>query len=347
MPNRIISDVTYESKKIRSVQPPDVRPEYAWLMPIVEDNGCFEYDPDAIWARAYALPRPGWTPEKVKAVLDEFIRAGLLLKYESNNHSYCYLVGSDKPGHLPATTKRYSTIPLPPGFPDERRPTAADGGERRAGNGTGNGFGIGFGKGNGTGSTDPSEPQNLSTPNGDATSLPQNSQPVTQNSLPSQPGTNLDDLIPADILYRHQDDVKLAWWFGELIKQTNPHRVRLGKQAVVPNRPNHWQKTWVSDFKRLLQAGYSYEQLQTMLKFVFGSDRWLPFMVRPAGFVKCAHQIAGDLRLEVHEIEPEPTPLEKAAARSKARDRRERDDYLKNLEEKVTIAELGGGVDAL
>jgi hypothetical protein len=126
MPNRIISDVTWKSKKLRVVQPPEFRPEYAWIMPIVEDNGCFEYDPETIWAEAYAVARPSVDVAKVKAILDEFIRVGLLLKYEVEGRNYCYLVGCDKPGHLPAPTKRYSTIPLPPADAATRRPTRPD-----------------------------------------------------------------------------------------------------------------------------------------------------------------------------------------------------------------------------
>ena len=113
---RIISDITWKSKKIREVQPSDFRPEYTWIRPIVSDNGVFEYDPTALWAEAYVSARPGWTPEQVKAVLDEFIRVGLLLQYESGGRTWCYWVGDEGNGHLPPPSKRNSTFPLPPGY---------------------------------------------------------------------------------------------------------------------------------------------------------------------------------------------------------------------------------------
>jgi hypothetical protein len=61
MPKRMISDAIWKSKKIRQVQPPDYRVEYAWIIAHFEDNGVCEYDPESLWADAYATARPGWT----------------------------------------------------------------------------------------------------------------------------------------------------------------------------------------------------------------------------------------------------------------------------------------------
>jgi len=58
MTKRIISDTTWKSKRVRSIQPPEFRPEYAWLMPIFEDNGVAELDAESIWSEAYGVARP-------------------------------------------------------------------------------------------------------------------------------------------------------------------------------------------------------------------------------------------------------------------------------------------------
>jgi hypothetical protein len=147
MAKRIISDTTWKSKKVRSVQPPEFRPEYAWLMPNFEDNGVCEMDAEAIWSEAYGAARPGWTPEKVQQLLEELIRVGLYQKYEVEGKTYLYLVGSDKPGHLPPPSQRYSTLPLPAAYGDPRVA------QRIAHTGIGIGSGTGSGSGNGTGRT--------------------------------------------------------------------------------------------------------------------------------------------------------------------------------------------------
>jgi len=118
MSKRIIADVTYRSKKVRAVHPPEFRPEYAWIMPMFADNGVCEYDPGFIWTTAYSLSRPGWTEEQVQTVIDEFVRVGLYLKYEAEGKAWLYLVGSDKAGHLPPPSQRHSTLPLPSGYPE-------------------------------------------------------------------------------------------------------------------------------------------------------------------------------------------------------------------------------------
>jgi hypothetical protein len=144
MPKRIITDATWMSKKIRSVQPPDFRSEYAWIMPIFEDNGVAEYDPERTHAEAYVLSRPDIGQDKVKAILDEFVRVGLYKKYEGDGKTYLYLVGSEVPGNLPPKSQRFSKLPLPPAYGD---PTGEQGLPL-----PGIGFGIGLGSGLGLGS---------------------------------------------------------------------------------------------------------------------------------------------------------------------------------------------------
>lgn len=172
MSKRVISDCTWKSKKIRSIQPPELRPEYAWIMPMFSDNGVAEFDIEVIWAEAYAAARPGWTIEDVEKMMEEFINVGLLKKYDVDGKTYCWLVGSDKNGHLPPPSQRYGELPLPPDYaaPMVKLPPKYQPASQRVGQPYGNpmatlgesygsstpgiglGLGSGFGSGLGTGS---------------------------------------------------------------------------------------------------------------------------------------------------------------------------------------------------
>ncbi len=48
----------WTSKKIASLNPAWVKPEYPWLYCLAESNGVFEIDHRVIWARCYAAGRP-------------------------------------------------------------------------------------------------------------------------------------------------------------------------------------------------------------------------------------------------------------------------------------------------
>lgn len=181
-------------------------------------------------------------------------------------------------------------------------------------------------------STDPSQPQNLLTPTGIDTSLPQNSSPDTQN--PSE------EIPTAPEGFRHDAPVGLAWEFGEWVKMTSLRRKKLGFPDVPLQRPPHWKTTWAGDFRRLLDAGYTTAEIRMMMKFVFNSDRWIKFMVRPAGFVKCHDQIAGDLRIPIHEVAPEMTPREREIARTRRMHERERDDFREEIRVGQVEAEM-------
>src|SRR5712691_2009859 len=65
----------WTSRKLANLHPGWSRPEYAWLYPIAGPNSVFEYDPRAIWARAYAFARPDKSIEDVEAVLAAFVEA--------------------------------------------------------------------------------------------------------------------------------------------------------------------------------------------------------------------------------------------------------------------------------
>lgn len=108
-------------------------------------------DAERIWADAYAAGRPGWTVERVQALLDELVRVKLIFRWEAEGKLWGYWIGDDKPGHLPPPSQRYSESPAPPkqelsaflGLP-YGDPAAAQGIAHT-------GFGIGFGPGTGRG----------------------------------------------------------------------------------------------------------------------------------------------------------------------------------------------------
>jgi hypothetical protein len=113
VPNRIISDKTWKSRKIREVQPVTYRPEYAWLIPMFEDKGVCEFDPEAIYFQAYGVARPDWTLDGVKSLLEELVRVGLYHRFTNENRTYLFLVGSHEKGLLPKPSERYSKLPVP------------------------------------------------------------------------------------------------------------------------------------------------------------------------------------------------------------------------------------------
>ena len=145
MPNRIISDITYTSQKLRAVDPLSYRAEYAWLVPIVGDRGVFEYDARRIWAFAYATNRPDWTAEMVEQLLEELVRVKLIFRWtDEDGKCWGYWVGSEKPGLLPKPSERHSKFPIP----DTAALQRFLGGQDAAQGLTGIGLGIGIGSGN-------------------------------------------------------------------------------------------------------------------------------------------------------------------------------------------------------
>jgi hypothetical protein len=100
----------WTSRKLATLQPAWARPEYAWLYPIAGPNSVFEYDPRAIWARAYAFARPDKSIEDVAALLAAFVDAKLLFTWEQDGKKWGYWTGSEKPGRRPRASwmKRYA-----------------------------------------------------------------------------------------------------------------------------------------------------------------------------------------------------------------------------------------------
>src|ERR1700731_2689460 len=98
MPKRIVDGPgIWESHKLRQVQPPEWRAEFANLIPLAMANGVFECCPYQIYSKVYNFNRKGWSPEQVLAMLTEFERVKLLFRWEdSTGKIYGFWVGIDK-----------------------------------------------------------------------------------------------------------------------------------------------------------------------------------------------------------------------------------------------------------
>jgi hypothetical protein len=120
MPKRIVDgEGIWLSNKLASMGAIDAIPIllYAWLLPIAEHNGVFEYDPRAIHKRTLAYHDILEENELVDC-LNLYRDAGLLFVWteQKDGKEYGYWVGSDKKGRLPGKeySKRYSWPPEPP-----------------------------------------------------------------------------------------------------------------------------------------------------------------------------------------------------------------------------------------
>ena len=116
MPQRMLEDKIWDSSKLEKLDPKH-RPEYAWIYPLAQHNGCFECIPRSVWAQCYAQIRPGWTVDDVVKLLDDLEAAKLLMRYKRGTKIIGYWVDSDKGSRLPKlkerTAKRYKEGPEP------------------------------------------------------------------------------------------------------------------------------------------------------------------------------------------------------------------------------------------
>jgi hypothetical protein len=94
----------YDSGKLESLGSDELRLEYLWMHGIAGPNGSFEWSQRRIWAAAYA-PIRDKTPDDVGRFLQEFLDAGLLLRWEQDGKTWGYFTGSEKPGRLPRESK--------------------------------------------------------------------------------------------------------------------------------------------------------------------------------------------------------------------------------------------------
>jgi hypothetical protein len=142
----------------------------------------------------------------------------------------------------------------------------------------------------------------------------QNSEP--ENSEPQNLNTSLAPLPTAREMMKDPEfremvigPVQLCDFFESVLLKTNPRRITRGKKPADA-RPQHWEKTWVADFQRLLDSGYSVPEIEKMILYAFG-DRWLCFTYKPANLIKNHDKLAKDLKIPVRTLPPEKTAFEK------------------------------------
>jgi len=120
MPKRFIDgERLWRSDKIAALHP-SIKAEYAWLLPLADPWGSFQFDPRDIWARCYAKSRPEISPENVEHCLYAFHRPGGLLflwRDTENGKIYGHWVGIDAEGLLPPPAKRTEGQRLAPPLP--------------------------------------------------------------------------------------------------------------------------------------------------------------------------------------------------------------------------------------
>jgi hypothetical protein len=248
MPKRLIDgDALWTSNKVSKLETKYI-PEYSWLLPLAEANGCFECDARQIWAKCYAMLRPGWTQEDVEDLLDAFETAKLLFKFQHDRKQMGFWVGMEKSGRLPSPSDRVKyrgkgkgIVPADelakflgeevPIISEQYREVIGILSSRGYGDGVGRGVGVGIGIGVGDGAEQDPTP----TPFGNSSSNSPTQEPTpTQNT-----GTS-----PLD----------LARYFRDLLKN-NPHA-----SAV----PSNWEDLFVVDVKDLLTR-HTPETVRTMM----------------------------------------------------------------------------------
>lgn len=79
MPSRyFFGERFWKSDKVKLVQPPAFRAEYAAIFSLALADGTFEASAERVFVDCYAYNRPDWNLKKVGKLLDEFERVGLL-----------------------------------------------------------------------------------------------------------------------------------------------------------------------------------------------------------------------------------------------------------------------------
>jgi hypothetical protein len=155
LPRRIVDgEKTWGSDKLHQVQPESYRAEYPWLLPLANDVGSFECNPEQVWFRAYAYNRKSVTEKDVSKFLEEFERVGLLYRWKVDGKEWGYWIGMDRPGLLPKPSERYSKGPRPSDAELERFLGGLPAGDPRE---FATGLGLGIGSGSGIGSSDTAE----------------------------------------------------------------------------------------------------------------------------------------------------------------------------------------------
>lgn len=90
------------------------RREYAWLYPLADANGCFEFNLRVVWGRVAAI-RPDLTQQRLAQVFEEFRCHGLLFTWTKNGKTYAHWTRSES--RLPPKSERSRHKSLAPELP--------------------------------------------------------------------------------------------------------------------------------------------------------------------------------------------------------------------------------------
>jgi len=107
---RIIDfDAIWSADRIERLNP-EHRYEYLWMYGVADATGSFEIQsPSKMCSRVGGGKqnvRPDLTPEKMAAMLDDFMGCGLLFTWKMGDKTFGHWVGSTKPGRLPTRAAR-------------------------------------------------------------------------------------------------------------------------------------------------------------------------------------------------------------------------------------------------
>ncbi len=88
MPKRVVDgDALWVSEKLESVEE-KFRAEFAWILPLAQNNGCFESTAMVVWRTAYAALRDAWSKKDVADMLDAFEAAKMLFRFKVDGKEY-------------------------------------------------------------------------------------------------------------------------------------------------------------------------------------------------------------------------------------------------------------------
>jgi hypothetical protein len=108
--NHVIYDRIWESKKLAACSR-NAAFAYPWIYLVADDWGRFEYLPRVIWGKVFGQ-REDVKAAEVKDWLDEYVRVGLLEKYEVDGLVVCQWTRFVGP---PPSKRRAATLPAPSG----------------------------------------------------------------------------------------------------------------------------------------------------------------------------------------------------------------------------------------
>jgi hypothetical protein len=304
MPKRLIEgENIWTSEKLQQV-PEELRPEYMWVLPLAEANGCCEFSPAIIWKECYALLRPGWTPKRVEELFDALEAAKVVFRFKARydqtqkERTWCYFVGMEKRLPRPSERSKYkvhrSIVPTKElaEFLGESieivaqlyRGVVATGSLLSVGVGAGEDVGVGIGSGSGSGSSSDADADAASLPSPTATETETETGSYTNqfqlnnsNSLTAA-NTGMDENIPADA-------GEFAKRFDEMLKM-NPNTK---PESIPKNQLSYFSM----DFTELLSL-YSREQVWDITRYSQSASK-AKYYVRTMLLVRNADDLLSEI----------------------------------------------------